>query len=100
MIFLNYIIGTTVDLMMTLLAGGTFYLLWGWLIVPTLDVVAISLPAAIAIVFVADFVIAPINKDVVTPDNFWEYVSEGGGRIISRCFAYLILGFALSLVLI
>ncbi len=90
---LLFIAGFFVDLIVALITGSTFYFLWDWLIIPTVEIVALSWTAAVMIAFVARFLTRPAT-DVfnIDMDDLWPFMGKVLWNNISRCISYLILG--------
>jgi len=97
MSILLFIAGFSVDLIVALMTGTTFYFLWDWLIIPTVEIVALSWTAAVMIVFTVRFLTRPAT-DVFDIDmnDLWPFMGRILWNNISRCISCLILGFMLS----
>lgn len=95
--FLLFIAGFSVDLIVALMMGTTFYFLWDWLIIPTVEIVTLSWTAAVMIAFVARFLTRPAT-DVfnIDMDDLWPLMGRILGNSVARCISVLILGAILS----
>lgn len=97
---LLFIAGFSVDLIVALITGTTFYFLWDWLIIPTVEIVALSWTAAVMVAFTVRFLTRPAT-DVfnIDMDDLWPFVGRVLGNSAARCISCLILGFMLSFLI-
>ena len=95
-----FIAGFSIDLIVALMMGTTFYFLWDWLIIPTVEIVALSWTAAVMISFVARFLTRPAT-DVfdIDMDDLWPFMGRVLWNNVARCISILILGFMLSFLI-
>lgn len=97
---LLFIAGFSVDLIVALMTGTTFYFLWGWLIIPTVEIVTLSWTAAIMVAFTVRFLTRPA-ADVfnIDMDDLWPFMGRILWNNMARCISCLILGFMLSFLI-
>ncbi len=90
-----------VDILMAMVTGSTFYVMWAWLIVPTLHLEMLSWVAAVMVVFVVRFLVGK-NSDIPDMENIndaWPILSRGIYTTSCRCFVYIGLAFLLSFLI-
>lgn len=94
------IVGFSVDFIIALMAGTTFYFMWGWLIVPTFEVAALSWIGAVMVVYIIAFVTGKVTDAFDVDENdIWPYMGRLFVNQAVRCLSYAILGFGLSLMI-
>ena len=100
MSLLLFIAGFSVDLIVALMTGTTFYFLWGWLIIPTVEIVALSWTAAVMIGFTVRFLARPAT-DVfsIDMDDLWPFMGRILWNNVCRCISCLMLGAMLSFLI-
>ena len=97
MTVLLFIAAFVTDFVVAVMSGTTLYILWGWLIIPTFETIALSWNAAIMVAFVARFLTGS-TTDVfnIASEDLWPLMAKVLGNKGARCVSYLILGAMLS----
>lgn len=95
------VIVIVLDVLIAMLMGTTFYLLWGWLIIPTMELTALSWAACVAIVFLIRFTTGKVaNIDMDTIDDVKGHIISTAWKAIVRNVVFIMLGYLLAIVII